>query len=64
METEVNELRGTVDELKAALEAETLSKVNYQNNVQSLNEELAFRKKVYDEVSSLFFVVFSDTKCS
>lgn len=52
LEAEADELRSNVEELKSALEVETLSKVDYQNNVQSLNEELAFRKKVYEEVSS------------
>ncbi len=47
----MSEMRGTIEEIRATLESETLSKVDYQNNVQSLNEELAFRKKVYEEAS-------------
>ena len=35
--------------MKESLEAETLSKVDLQNSIQSLKEELAFRKKVYEE---------------
>ena len=49
---EIEELRANVEELRSLLESETLSKVDYQNNLQSLNEELSFRKKVYEEVSA------------
>lgn len=49
-DAEIAESRATIDELRALLESETLCKVDYQNNLQSLNEELAFRKKVYEEV--------------
>ena len=44
-------MRATIEELRTLLENETLCKVDYQNNLQSLNEELSFRKKVYEEVS-------------
>ena len=47
---EIEELRANVEELRSLLENETLCKVDYQNNLQSLNEELSFRKKVYEEV--------------
>lgn len=45
------ELQAQIASLRESMEAETLSKVDLQNNIQSLKEELAFRKKVYDEVS-------------
>lgn len=50
-EAELEELRSTLEAMKESLEAETLSKVDLQNSIQSLKEELAFRKKVYEEVS-------------
>ncbi len=49
-DAEIEELRANVEELRSLLEAETLCKVDYQNNLQSLNEELSFRKKIYEEV--------------
>lgn len=39
-----------MDALKATLEAETLGKVDLQNHIQSLKEEMAFKRKVHDEV--------------
>ena len=47
---ELDKLRSTLDSARETLEAETLGKVDLQNNIQSLKEELAFRK-VYEEVS-------------
>lgn len=44
-------MQAQIASLRESMEAETLSKVDLQNNIQSLKEELAFRKKVYDEVS-------------
>ena len=53
-EAELEELRSTLETMKESLEAETLSKVDLQNSIQSLREELAFRKKVYEEVREVF----------
>lgn len=50
LEQEVAELQVQIASLRESMEAETLSKVDLQNNIQSLREELAFRKKVYEEV--------------
>lgn len=50
LEVERDELRGNVDDMRASLESETLQKVDYQNNVQSLKEELDFLRKVHQEV--------------
>ena len=47
------ELQAQIASLRENMEAETLSKVDLQNNIQSLREELAFRKKIYEEVGSL-----------
>lgn len=46
----MEELRAQLNELRDSLEKETLSKVDLQNQNQSLKEELAFKKKVYEEV--------------
>ena len=57
LEQELEELKATMESVKSQLEAETLSKVDLQNNIQSLREELAFKKKMYEEVggnSTLF----------
>ena len=50
LEAEVADLQAQIASLRESVEAETLSKVDLQNNIQSLKEELAFRKKIYDEV--------------
>ena len=54
LEAEKTELQAMLDGLKKSLEAETLSRVDIQNHIQSLKEELAFRKKVHEEVCSLW----------
>ena len=46
----MEELRAQLNELRESLEKETLSKVDLQNQNQSLKEELSFKKKVYEEV--------------
>ena len=60
LEAELEELRSTMEALKATLEAETLSKVDLQNHIQSLKEEMAFMKKVHSEVrdSGVFLFLF------
>ena len=50
LEDEMEEIRVQMHELRESLEKETLSKVDLQNQNQSLKEELAFKKKVYEEV--------------
>lgn len=56
-DAEIEELRANIEELRSLLENETLCKVDLQNNLQSLNEELSFRKKIYDEVCAGVTVV-------
>ena len=51
LEQELEELKANLEGVKGQLEAETLSKVDLQNNIQSLREDLAFKKKMYEEVS-------------
>lgn len=58
----MEELRSTLEAMKESLEAETLSKVDLQNSIQSLKEELAFRKKVYEEVREVFEEI-KDEEC-
>ena len=53
LEAERDDLRANVDELRAALEQETLQKVDHQNHAQSLMEELNFKQKVHEEVRSI-----------
>ena len=52
LEQELEEVKATLDGVKAQLEAETLSKVDLQNNIQSLREDMAFKKKMYEEVGA------------
>lgn len=49
LEAEVADLQAQIASLRESVESETLGKVDLQNNIQSLKEELAFRKKVYEE---------------
>ena len=49
-EEDNKELQVHLTKVEKDLENETLSKVDLQNQNQSLREELAFKKKVYDEV--------------
>lgn len=51
LEQELEGIKATLEGVKAQLESETLSKVDLQNNIQSLREDLAFKKKMYEEVS-------------
>ena len=55
LEQELEELKATLEGVKAQLESETLGKVDLQNNIQSLREELAFKKKMYEEVHSYIY---------
>lgn len=53
LEQELEEIKATLEGVKAQLESETLTKVDLQNNIQSLREELAFKKKMYEEVCNI-----------
>lgn len=64
LEAEVAELQAQIASLRESVEAETLSKVDLQNNIQSLKEELAFRKKVYEEVSGVVMAITGSAKPS
>ena len=46
----MEDLSAQVKSLRDSLEQETLNKVDLQNNIQSLKEELAFKKRIHDEV--------------
>lgn len=50
LESENKELQDTLDSAKYNLEQETLTRVDLQNQVQSLREELNFKRNVYDKV--------------
>ncbi|KAK3733282.1 hypothetical protein QZH41_011128 [Actinostola sp. cb2023] len=48
LQSENKDLKETLDSAKYNLEQETLNRVDLQNQVQSLKEELNFKKSVYD----------------
>lgn len=50
MDEEVDDLRSRLKEAQDSLERETLTKVDLQNQIQSLREEMTFTKRVHDEV--------------
>ncbi|XP_026463158.1 lamin-C-like isoform X1 [Ctenocephalides felis] len=49
LEKELNKLRRQLEELRKNLEEETLARVDVENNLQSLKEELAFKDQVYQQ---------------
>ena len=52
LEEELERMTAQLKSLQDSLEQETLSKVDLQNRIQSLKEELAFNKRVHEEVGS------------
>ena len=46
----MEEITAQMKSLRESLEQETLSKVDLQNRIQSLREELAFKSRVHEEV--------------
>ena len=46
----MEDLSAQVKSLRGSLEQETLNKVDLQNNIQSLKEEMAFMKRIHEEV--------------
>lgn len=53
LEDELEDMRSQIKKLQDTLEQETLTKVDFQNQIQSLKEDTAFRKKMYEEVGWL-----------
>lgn len=49
LEKECEKLRKQVEELRKHLEDETLARIDLENNVQSLREELQFKEQVYNQ---------------
>ncbi|XP_031571997.1 lamin-A-like isoform X2 [Actinia tenebrosa] len=49
LQSECQELKDALESAKYALEQETLSRVDLENKLQSLKEELIFKKSVYDK---------------
>jgi hypothetical protein len=49
-EAAVEEFGTDLEMLRSLLENETLSRVDLQNNLQSLKEDLCFRERMYEEV--------------
>lgn len=51
---ECQELKDALESAKYSLEQETLTRVDLENKLQSLREELNFKKQVYSKVSKLY----------
>jgi chromosome segregation ATPase len=51
LQSECQELKEALEAAKYALEQETLTRVDLENKLQSLKEELSFKRSVYDKVS-------------
>lgn len=49
LEKEIDRLRALLNEARKNLEEETLARVDLENNIQSLREELAFKDQVHNE---------------
>ena len=49
LEKECEKLRKQVEELRKHLEDETLARIDLENNLQSLREELSFKEQVYNQ---------------
>ena len=49
LEKECEKLRKQLEELRKHLEDETLARIDLENNVQSLREELSFKEQVYNQ---------------
>ncbi|KDR19813.1 lamin Dm0-like [Zootermopsis nevadensis] len=49
LEKECEKLRKQVEDLRKHLEDETLARIDLENNVQSLREELQFKEQVYNQ---------------
>ncbi|PSN52874.1 Lamin-C [Blattella germanica] len=49
LEKECDKLRRQLDELRKHLEDETLARVDLENNLQSIKEELSFKEQVYNQ---------------
>lgn len=66
MRKENAELRKQLESARKQLEEETLLRVDIENRMQSLREELQFNKQIYEQVSfflpKLFVFVFFCTK--
>lgn len=50
LQSECQELKDALESAKYALEQETLTRVDLENKLQSLKEELSFKRSVYDKV--------------
>jgi lamin B len=49
LDKECEKLRKQVEELRKHLEDETLARIDLENNLQSLREELSFKEQVYNQ---------------
>ena len=53
---ECKELKDALESAKYSLEQETLNRVDLENKLQSLREELNFKKQIYSKVSRFLLV--------
>ena len=54
---ECQELKDSLESAKYALEQETLSRVDLENKLQSKDEELNFKKEMYNKVMICFLCI-------
>ena len=50
LKAKVNDLTQELESTRSLLEGETLRRVEFENKVQSLNEDLQFKEKLWKEV--------------
>ena len=49
LEKEVERLKGLLDDARKHLEEETLQRIDLENNIQSLKEDISFKDQVYQQ---------------
>ena len=55
LKSKLAELQDDLESTQKLMEAETLQRVDFENKLQSVKEELIFKERVYKEVSTFVF---------